>query len=338
MLIDEIGQSVQKLPQQRETMTYSFRSQTEEAGIPTSTDDMLLRYDDTIARDANSTAGSTSYRFNQLPGALPLTAISPDTDHADIARRTVRRLGPQDPGFAADAIWRDIFALTGNLRTFYGSKGVLSTWRNVVSRHQSGCFGLTTCSSKVVQIGPDHAWISARFTFRNSRTPKSLCSGEMGLVPLGAEWRIWYLTTMLEELSGYPNPDYMTACGINSVTTPSSGGVDYECVVVGAGFAGLCLAGRLKAMGIHHLVVDRHKEIGASWKERYDSLRLHTTKYYSDFPFGPVLRDQAEYFPKSSELVEGYRENVRRHELNVQLSSALVRTDFDDESRSEHYI
>jgi len=53
----------------------------------------------------------------------------------------------------------------------------------------------------------------------------------------------------------------------------------FDCVVVGAGFAGLCLAGCLKVMGIHSVVLERSAEVGDNWLKRYDSTRFEVFDY-----------------------------------------------------------
>lgn len=58
--------------------------------------------------------------------------------------------------------------------------------------------------------------------------------------------------------------------------------------VVGAGPAGLAVAAALDRRGITHVVFDRADEVGASWRERYDSLRLHTARRLSALPGLPI--------------------------------------------------
>jgi len=57
-----------------------------------------------------------------------------------------------------------------------------------------------------------------------------------------------------------------------------------DCVVIGAGHAGLAMSRRLSEHGIDHVVLERG-EIANSWKkERWDSLRLLTPNWQSRLP------------------------------------------------------
>ena len=44
----------------------------------------------------------------------------------------------------------------------------------------------------------------------------------------------------------------------------------FDCVVVGGGQAGLATGGRLKALGVSYVVLDKNERVGDSWKLRYD--------------------------------------------------------------------
>ena len=88
------------------------------------------------------------------------------------------------------------------------------------------------------------------------------------------------LTTLLEELKGFPSPDKPAAesptnevgfdCQLpNGIKRNDT----FDCVVVGAGFSGLAIAGRLHAMGIKCVILEKNPQIGDNWKNRYDSAR-----------------------------------------------------------------
>ena len=277
---------------------------------------------------------TVKFPIEKLPGSLPLSQVDSSVDHASIAETYVAGLNSfHSDMFTEAAIWRDIFALTGTLRTFNGTQSITNAWNDLVGRHQPTEFAVMPGTSKIVRLGSEHSWVSARFTFKTSGMPAARCSGQIGLVPqLNGQWGIWLITSILEELEGFPNPDFMTAAGLSSTKTTHENGVDYDCVVVGAGFAGLCLAGRLKAMGIHYLVLERNDNVGDNWTKRYDSARFHTSKYYSDMPLGPIFREGYDYFPTGKELARGYQEYVDKHQINMSLSTTLEKATFDEDT------
>ena len=55
-------------------------------------------------------------------------------------------------------------------------------------------------------------------------------------------------------------------------------------VVIGAGAAGLGVAGALERRGIQPLVLEREQEVGMPWARRYESLRLNTPRGLSYLP------------------------------------------------------
>jgi len=58
-----------------------------------------------------------------------------------------------------------------------------------------------------------------------------------------------------------------------------------DIVIIGAGPAGLATSASLHRAGLPHVVVERAPDVAASWRRRYDRLRLHTLKKYSSLPF-----------------------------------------------------
>ena len=60
--------------------------------------------------------------------------------------------------------------------------------------------------------------------------------------------------------------------------------MDTDILVVGAGPAGLAVAATLKAKGRRPIVIDRATQVGASWRDHYERLHLHTVKSLSALP------------------------------------------------------
>jgi putative flavoprotein involved in K+ transport len=58
-------------------------------------------------------------------------------------------------------------------------------------------------------------------------------------------------------------------------------------IVIGAGPAGLATAAMLRRRGLEALVLERGAEVGAAWRGRCDSLRLHTVRQLSSLPGTP---------------------------------------------------
>jgi hypothetical protein len=57
-----------------------------------------------------------------LKGSLPQASIAPDVDHENIASSYVKNLASLNTNrLTENALWRDLWALTGTSRTFFGS-------------------------------------------------------------------------------------------------------------------------------------------------------------------------------------------------------------------------
>jgi putative flavoprotein involved in K+ transport len=57
-----------------------------------------------------------------------------------------------------------------------------------------------------------------------------------------------------------------------------------ETLVIGGGQAGLATSYHLKRMGMDNLILDENDEVGAAWRNRWDSLRLFTPGRYDGLP------------------------------------------------------
>lgn len=309
-----------------------------------------------------------------LPGSLPVAQVADDVDPAAVAAPFVERLECLDADdLTHDAFWRDSFALTGTLRTFYSASVVAAAWKERASRHRLVCFTLNPHSPRIARYGPKRAWVEAGFTFETEGPLATKCSGFISLIPdSNGGWKIWLLRTILEQLKGYANPDVLTpraelangtanggnghaesaaqiangssngvnghakpaaettngsynginayaippaemtngsTDGVNGYAKPTAGRTDgssnsvngqnglnkpvangtfrgtpngingsaepshVDCVIVGAGQAGLSTAGRMKALGVTCIVLDRHPRVGDNWMLRYDSVK-----------------------------------------------------------------
>lgn len=86
-------------------------------------------------------------------------------------------------------------------------------------------------------------------------------------------------------------------------------------LIIGAGPAGLAIAGRLRKLGRDFEIIEKTDQIASSWHGHYDRLHLHTVKQLSHLPHMPFPEDYELYVPRL-DLVE-YYENYAR-EFNIQ--------------------
>lgn len=76
-----------------------------------------------------------------------------------------------------------------------------------------------------------------------------------------------------------------------------------KAVIIGAGPAGLAVAACLIRSGIHPVVLEQAESVGASWRNHYDRLHLHTSKKVSALPHLPLPRSLPRY-PSRDQFVE----------------------------------
>jgi putative flavoprotein involved in K+ transport len=72
-------------------------------------------------------------------------------------------------------------------------------------------------------------------------------------------------------------------------------GDSLDVLVIGGGQAGLAVGFHLRQWGVRFLIVDAADEIGASWRRRWDSLRLFTPAQYDNLPGLPFPAARDSY-------------------------------------------
>ncbi|HTQ77813.1 MAG TPA: NAD(P)/FAD-dependent oxidoreductase [Burkholderiales bacterium] len=76
-----------------------------------------------------------------------------------------------------------------------------------------------------------------------------------------------------------------------------------DTLIVGAGPAGLAVAGELRARGVPFDIVERERAIAPAWHRHYDRLHLHTAKRFSSLPGMAFPRDAPTY-PARAQVID----------------------------------
>ena len=177
-----------------------------------------------------------------------------------------------------DGWWRDLFALTWDLRTFQGKDKIGKFLEDRLDLQ--GFANVAFKSAEFQQPFPDMAWVLAQFDFE---TRIARGTGIARLVPTKDGWKAVIVATNLEELKDYPE-----ATGPRRNPLPNHGKwadqrrreVEYadrdpEVLVIGGGQCGLDIAARLKLLGVPTLIIEKQPRIGDQWRNRYEALCLH---------------------------------------------------------------
>lgn len=114
-----------------------------------------------------------------------------------------------------------------------------------------------------------------------------------------------------------------------------------EAIVLGAGTAGLAAAATLRSVGVDVIVLERTDQVGASWRTRYDGLRLNTTGWMSTQPGYRASRRRYGEFPSRDAWVQYLEDYAEHHKIDVRFGTEVqhlasangdwqVRTDRDE--------
>ncbi|WP_186579426.1 flavin-containing monooxygenase [Aquibacillus kalidii] len=93
-----------------------------------------------------------------------------------------------------------------------------------------------------------------------------------------------------------------------------------DVLVIGVGQAGLAVGYQLHKRGVNFLIIGREKEIGNTWRERYDSLSLFTSREFSSLP-GLALQGEKHGFPTKDEIANYLADYALSFQLPIQLET-----------------
>ncbi|EQL30670.1 hypothetical protein BDFG_06926 [Blastomyces dermatitidis ATCC 26199] len=274
--------------------------------------------------------------LDALPGSLPISIVPDDVKPETVAVSCIAGLHLLTAAdFIGDALWKDLYSLTGLPRTFSTAKTIEAAWNDVSRIHKPSDFTFTPGTAEIVRRMPKLSWVEARFTFQTRGCPASFCSGMVSLVPDGeGGWKIWILRTILERLKGHLDVD--TPSPQARIINPEAN--QFDCLVVGAGQCGLSTAGRLQSLGVNYLLIDKNDNIGDNWLLRYDSMKLHTLRAYAHLPFERTFPESYPELLSKYDLAKRYKLWSDMLGINVWLSSQLTSGSWDKDGKRWNLI
>ena len=109
-----------------------------------------------------------------------------------------------------------------------------------------------------------------------------------------------------------------------------------DAVVIGGGQAGLAIAWHLKREGLRFVVLEAESQLGHTWRQRWDSLKLFTPAQYDGLP-GMPFPGPADTYPTKDPVADYLQTYVTAFDLPVRLNArvtSLTRTDHGFEVRT----
>ncbi|UFH52324.1 NAD(P)/FAD-dependent oxidoreductase [Spirosoma sp. KNUC1025] len=102
-------------------------------------------------------------------------------------------------------------------------------------------------------------------------------------------------------------------------------------LIIGAGPAGLAIAGQLAHRGLPFTVLEASDYVGFSWRNHYDRLHLHTVKEHSALPHMPFPNSHPTYVPRLQvvEYLEQYADHFKIKPLFNQKVNHISRNPVD---------
>ena len=291
--------------------------------------------------------------LDNLPGGLPPGLIPEDVSIESIQQLAQRTLESLDVGaLDGTALWRDHLALTGQIRTFYSSEKVAEVWNT-----QAKSLHLTNIKTKagiVVKPVPVSSWIDVPFTFTTKPEGGLVgnCSGAASFFPdEHGNWKLWMLVTILDNFEDHGHPDVPRVAGnalvngdANGVTNGVTNGANghevdsdkvhhFDAVVIGAGQNGLSAAGRLGALGLSYVLLEKRPSIGHNWVGRYESVRQHTVREYNNLPFERTWKPTDPLLLPGKIVAEGFENYVQKYNINIWTSADTTGATWAPQSR-----
>ncbi|KAF9878859.1 flavin-containing monooxygenase [Colletotrichum karsti] len=248
------------------------------------------------------------------------------------SHQSVARLFADNAAEGGFSHWKDTLALTAHLRSFKGSKAIASAL--VELSQLRGIGGLEFQFAQVIKANESLSWVNCSFYFTTT-SPKAQCKGTLMLVPEreDGKWRIWSMSTWLRDYEEFPEDE--SRLRQPSAPLPEDSRFATDVLVIGGGNAGIVLAGRLKALGVDFVVVDRNKKVGDNWFNRYDCMRFHTYKSFCHTPYISYPDDASDTLSRD-ELGTQIKTFSEEFDLNRRVlhQSSVAATSYDTGSHS----
>jgi len=257
-----------------------------------------------------------------------LDALNAALEDGDVSRASAL--------FATDSFWRDLVALTWNLKTVEGPSGVADMLNSQLAQTRPGNFRIQDGEIPAEENGVTTAWI----------TFETAAGRGWGLMRLKDD-RIWTLLTALTELKGFEeNRGTRRPMGaehgarknrrswkeIREAEAASLGyGEQPYTLIIGGGQGGIALGARLRQLGVPTIVLDKHDRPGDQWRSRYKSLCLHDPIWYDHLPYMKFPDNWPVFTPKDKvgDWLEMYTKVM---EINYWTRSEVQLASYDEET------
>ncbi|CVL02134.1 probable flavoprotein involved in K+ transport [Fusarium mangiferae] len=240
----------------------------------------------------------------------------------------------QDCFFDDQAYWKDALAFTYHLRTFYTPSVIVA---NLLETNKMRGLSMRWNMESAVFVAatPVLQFIDVALSFR-TLSPAASCSARIVLLPVESdqgklEWRIWILSTKLENLDVHPEDESLLQTpgrNLNGIVN-----IDTDVFIIGGGNAAAALAARLKTFGVESIMAERNARVGDNWAKRYDCMKFHVPTSFCDMPYMSYPEElRGLHRLSKDELANHLAQYVASFNLNVITSAIIQSTVYDRSS------
>ena len=137
-----------------------------------------------------------------------------------------------------------------------------------------------------------------------------------------------YAPMLLEEL-GFVNRDVHWS-------TPAVSQNGFKVLIIGAGFAGICAAIKLQALGIPYVVVEKNSDIGGTWFDNnYPDAGVDTPNHFYSYSFAPNTKWK-HYFSKRSDIWQYAQDVAEKFNIisHIRFSTEVTTMKWNIESQT----
>jgi putative flavoprotein involved in K+ transport len=97
----------------------------------------------------------------------------------------------------------------------------------------------------------------------------------------------------------------------------------FDFIIIGAAQAGLAMGYYLKKAGYKFLILDKEEEIGSSWLNRWDSLKLFTPTEFNHLP-GMDFPAKKGHYPSKTEVANYFKIYAEKFEFPLRLNTLVT--------------
>ena len=97
----------------------------------------------------------------------------------------------------------------------------------------------------------------------------------------------------------------------------------FDFIIIGAAQAGLAMGYYLKKAGYNFLILDKEEEIGSSWLNRWDSLKLFTPTEFNHLP-GMDFPAKKGHYPSKTEVANYFKIYAEKFEFPLRLNTLVT--------------